>query len=94
MARKTEEEMFDLIDQWEASKLTQSAFCESHELSMSTFTYWRGKYLDSKNDETSDFVKLEPEWSSSLEVVYPNGVKVRLPERTSLSEVRILIQLV
>lgn len=69
MARKTEADMFPLISEWEESKATQAAFCESHNISMSTFTYWRGKYLETKNHESFDFVKLEPEWSTSLEVV-------------------------
>jgi len=94
MARKTEAEMFPLISEWEESKATQAAFCELHNITMSTFAYWRGKYLESKDHQPPGFKKLELEWSTSLEVVYPNGVKIRLPERMSLSEVRMLIQLV
>ena len=94
MARKTEEDMFPLMDRWEESQDTQAAFCEANDIPLSTFTYWRGKYLESRNERHSVFTKLEPEWASSLELVYPNGVKVRLPESTSLSDVRMLIQLV
>ena len=94
MAHKSESDMFPLMDQWEESKATQAEFCKAHDIPLSTFTYWRGKYLASKSQQSPGFVKLEPGWTSSLEVVYPNGVKLRLAESTSLSEVRMLIQLV
>lgn len=94
MARKTEAEMFVLMNQWEESGTTQAAFCEAHQITLSTFSYWRGKYLKSTNPPPSDFVKLAPEWPSSLEVVYPNGVKVCTSNHLDFAILRALIQLI
>lgn len=94
MSRKTESEMYPLMERWEESLTPRTVFCEEHKIPLSTFSYWRSRYLRSKEQEPSGFVKLEPEWLLSLEIVYPNGVKVRLPEKTSLSDLRTLIELV
>ena len=31
------------LQAWEASGLTQSAYCEQHRLKLATFTYWRAR---------------------------------------------------
>lgn len=98
MARKTQSEMFPLMEQWEDSTSTQQAFCSAHNLSLATFSYWRTRYLRRQAEPVSapptGFVELHPECSGELEVIYPNGVRVRVGEKLPLSDLRALIQLV
>lgn len=94
MARKTASEMFPLMELWEEGSDSREVFCGLHHISLSAFAYWRGRYLDSKKEKHSGFVEIQPEWSSSLEGTYPNGVKIRLPQDTSLADLRVLIELV
>lgn len=35
------------IETWQASELSQAAYCQQHQLKLSTFTYWRTKFKDS-----------------------------------------------
>lgn len=94
MARKTAQEMYPLIEQWESSGASQEDFCNSHDITLSTFTYWRGKYRKSSQVEESSFIELHPSCCSSLEVIYPNGVKIRLPQDASASDLQVLIGLI
>ena len=42
--RKTDREMYPLVEQWLESGETQLTFCDSHNLTISTFSYWVRKY--------------------------------------------------
>jgi transposase-like protein len=101
MARYTESEMFPIIKKWESTTESQSSFCQRHDIGMSTFSYWRSRYSKSKNisrhkGDTPHFTQLVAKDSSSpqLEIIYPNGVKIRLSESSSLADLQALIQLV
>jgi hypothetical protein len=43
-----QEEMFTLLDQQLKSGLSQLQFCQNHQISIATFSYWRKKYLMKK----------------------------------------------
>jgi len=77
---KSQAEMFPLIERWQSSSLSQSAFCLEHDVSLSTFGYWRSKYMKSM-DTDGDFISIEAEHTPSrLEVLFPNGVRVFLDQ--------------
>lgn len=87
--------MFAIIEQWESSQESREAFCQSHNLSVSTFSYWRTKYAKAKKQAGEPgFVQLQACMSDNLEVIYPNGVRVKVPQGSSLADLRALIQLV
>lgn len=94
--QRNREEMFALIEQWKESSEPRKAFCQKHGLAESTFSYWYSKYRKSTNNsgQPGGFVNVQPSLHDNLEVVYPNGVKIRLPQDTSLADLRALIQLV
>ena len=93
--RRSKEEMFPLLEEWENCNESREAFCQRHHLQLSTFGYWRTKYVQAnKLPRASGFVKLSPPLQDPLEVEYPNGVKLRLPANTSLADLQALIQLV
>jgi hypothetical protein len=62
--QRREPEMFVLVAEYESSGLTRQDFCEQHNLKLATFTYWRTKYLASKNEPATGFVSLVPEQKS------------------------------
>ena len=95
--QKRQEEMFSTIEKWKQGSLSRKSFCREHHIAPSTFSYWYSKYTRSQGSDSrqgSGFIKVEPAFQSSLEVFYPNGVKIRLPQDTSVSDLRALIQLV
>ena len=58
--KKSQDEWLRLARAWEASGLSQRAFCQKHKLKLATFGYWRARYL--RAEEPSEvFVRLSPE---------------------------------
>ncbi len=87
--------MFELMKEWESSGLDRPSFCARHGLKLSTFSYWRTRYRKSQGQAKAEgFVAIPPTLSSSIELVYPNGVKLVLPESTTCSTIAALIHLV
>jgi len=86
-----ERDMFSLIALWEQSKEPQASFCSTHGVSLSKFGYWRSKWLafqsSSEVDKVSSFVPIVAnkaktsglEDSLGYEIIYSNGVRLRLP---------------
>lgn len=94
--QRNREEMFALIEQWKESSEPRKAFCQRHHIAPSTFSYWCTKYakVNGTSQQAGGFVEVQPSLRDSLEVIYPNGVKIKLPQDVSLSDLRTLIQLV
>lgn len=93
--RRKEEEMFSLIRQWEESKKGRATFCSEYGLTVATFSYWRTKYLRAlKSDTSGEFVELKPLTPIPIEIIYPNGVIIRLPQSSSSSDLKALIRLI
>ncbi|MGL1885812.1 MAG: transposase [Reichenbachiella sp.] len=87
--------MFPLITEWEASQENQYQFCDSRGLSPSVFSYWRKKYLEDQTPDNPSFTEILPEVDAKIEVCYPNGVKVNLPQSgSSLATIQALLRLV
>lgn len=57
--RRTSSEMYALMSAYEESGQSRQAFCETHDLKLATFGYWRTRYLREKK-EGSGFVSLIP----------------------------------
>ena len=92
--RKTIAEMFPLIAEWASSTQTQLEFCRLRGLRPSTFSYWHKKYREAYSNESSCFTEVLPAVGSKIEICYPNGVKVRLPEEgSSLAMIQALLRL-
>lgn len=98
----TKKQMYALIRKWKSSGLAQVNFCQEHQISISTFGYWRKKYLreetTSENKSQMIPVHIQPQeimetvnQSESLEIVYPNGVRIVCPARIETSRVKDLI---
>ena len=78
--RKDGKQMFGMIEDWSQSGKTQKEYCQERGLYLSVFGYWLRKYREQRESTGPSFVKLETFGSSmGLEIVYPNGVILRLP---------------
>lgn len=63
---------------WRESGLSQKAFCHQSGIKLGTFAYWVAK---SKEEKKHGFIPLVSERSNrsvEYEVIYPNGVKVKI----------------
>ncbi len=94
MARKTKEEMFPIISEWESSTENREAFCKSRGISLATFSYWRTQYRSAQRS-IEGFTEIKPVTSSSISIIYPNGVQVNLPSsEASMTTIKVLIHLI
>ncbi len=90
------EQMFNLIEQWQQSSLTQNAFCEQQSVKYHVFHYWYKRYREQQvvtNDESS-FVKLQiakPITDGSVEIIYPGGIRLIFHEPVSCNYLKALI---
>ncbi|QCR22342.1 IS66 family insertion sequence element accessory protein TnpB [Pontibacter sp. SGAir0037] len=76
-----QEKMLHLVEVYEQSGQSQRAFCQEQGLKVSQFIYWIHKVRKEKQP-ASGFMQLSAERAASyLEVIYPNGVQVRVDSR-------------
>jgi transposase-like protein len=91
----SQDKMFPLVKQYYESSLSINVFCKKNKLSASTFRYWIQQYKRSDAaDDQPTFVKVveTSPLSSSLEIVFPNKVSVRISS-ADLSLVKALINI-
>ena len=87
--------MAALVAKWEASGLSQTAFCQQESIHLHTFNYWKVKLTKEPTaEEQSGFMPLNiiksgPE--GHIEVFYPNGTRLHLPYGTPASYVKELL---
>ena len=90
------EQMFEIVEQWKQSGLSQRAFCEQRSLKFHTFYYWykRHKQQSSMGNNQSAFVKLQmvkPAAASSVEVYFPGGIRLVFHEPVSSGYLKSLV---
>ena len=95
-------EMYALIRKWESSGLAQLKFLEQSGISKSTFGYCRKRYLEEHGPSKADSGRLIPikvnsdknpsmSEGQSLEIIYPNGVRLLCPAGMNLASIKELI---
>ncbi|MFS1524822.1 IS66 family insertion sequence element accessory protein TnpA [Microbulbifer sp. 2304DJ12-6] len=63
------------IGAWKNSNLSQAAYCQQHELKLSTFTYWRNK----QNKPRPKLMPVPmPALEASVELALPGGIQMQL----------------
>jgi len=79
-ARWSKTTMYRMIEQWQESEMTQTAFCRDEKISKSVFLYWRRKYKHEKKGSSFLPVYVQPDRkvieSNVVEIHYPNRVRV------------------
>lgn len=93
--KELHERMMAMIDDWQASGLTQRVYCANKEVSYSVFHYWYGLYRK-KNTVTGDFLPVKVTSAPSKEqltIIGTSGIKVQLPlSSQSIDFVKQLLQ--
>ncbi len=91
------QQMFELIEQWKQSGLSQNAFCEQQSIRFHKFYYWYKCYRsqhETIDNNSERFVKLKiekPAVASSVEIHFPEGVRVLFHEPVSSNYLKTLI---
>jgi hypothetical protein len=90
----TLDEMRPIIERWEVSGLTKKEFCDQQQIAPSVFYYWYKKYKT--QDNSSGFIPIKIKsttYGDHLEIIYPNGVKLKLSPDVSPAMLRQYIYL-
>jgi transposase-like protein len=92
----SKDKMFPLVEQYQQSGLSISAFCKKNKLAASTFRYWIEQYNSSeKLLNKSSFIGLKTTVPAcpSIEIIYPNKVSIRVGAATDFTFLKALINL-
>jgi hypothetical protein len=83
--------MYELVQQWKNSGLSQAKYAAQHSLTLVKFRYWIKK-LKEPMDSESGFVQLNGFSQQNISLRYPNGVELLLPAQTPVSVLKDLIR--
>jgi len=89
-------QMFALVEECLASGQNKKKFCYEKGISEHIYYYWQKKYLQSNKCSHEGFLPVEVKGSaiqSSIEIEYPNGIRVRLGSDVTQQLLRSLITL-
>jgi len=83
------------IEAWSGSGLSQAAFCERHDLALSTFQWWRRRLAERKHNEPGGFVEVRVASESRspgdpVRLTFPSGLRLYVPrgwDRRDLVEI-------
>jgi len=84
--------MYPVIEQWQSSGLSKVAFCDQHGIAKSVFFYWHKRYNSDR--EPGGFLPIkigsnnQVSANTFIEIQYPNGIVLRLPEHTPQTIIR------
>lgn len=84
--KRSKTEMFRIVEEWQNSDLSMAGFCKQRGIAKSAFYYWKKRYKEEQS--TGGFVPIKVDKGnhssnpSVIEITYPNGVIVRLPNQT------------
>lgn len=94
--KRTQPEWFSLIELYNNAAITAKVFCQQEGIRLSNFYYWRKRYrsLDAGFIPLAITGKAISRGSDSgYEIVYPNGVILRLAQPVPLNVLSPLLRL-
>jgi transposase-like protein len=87
-------EMFKLVEELESSGRDRQLFASQHGISLSKLDYWRHRYHHQSQESPSGFIELKSApIESPVEIIYPNGVTLRLSGNYGPIRLRELVTL-
>ena len=97
--RKTIAEATTMMENRQSSGLSVQAFCEAENINLATYYYWRKRLQLNDNPATSRLIPVCIEKPGqhpgrnmeSLELTYPNGVRLSVPPGCELNLIRELV---
>lgn len=95
--KHTREEMFSIIEEWELSGMNKKQFCAQKGIGEWIFYYWVKQFKSYREEAACGFVPMKAKFSQAhtkaISVLYPNGVRVELPETVPMNQVLALVHL-
>lgn len=99
MQKSNQQKMFESINHWQQSGLSQKAWCENHNITYSTFHYWYKRYRNqhgdiSPKDPAEGFVQLlvgDDPGSGWCELVWGEGRKLVFHQPVSAEFLKALM---
>lgn len=90
---EVQQQMFNQIEQWQQSGLTQKAFCEQVNVPYHVFHYWYKRYRTVNGKASPSFIKLAVPSSDTpfVELLLPDGKKLLFHQPLSLDYLKALI---
>lgn len=92
------QEMFELIEQCQASEQTNKTFCKAHNINPAVFYYWQKRYREQQQEESAGFMQVkvnkDRQAAADMYIEYPNGVRLHVSTETDLSTLQQLIRLI
>lgn len=85
------EEMLAHVAAYRNGDMTKAEYCATHDINLHTMAYWCAK--SGKMEPEGGFTALLAVSDMTIDLHYPNGVKLSLPIGTPLSEVAACIHL-
>jgi len=71
--------MFNLVEQWQQSGISQQQFSDDHNIKLPTFSYWVKKYREQK---TTDIGFTKVDLSSSTDTPTAARIEIELADGT------------
>lgn len=93
-SKDVQQQMFEYIDQWQQSGLTQKSFCQKVNLSYHIFHYWYKRYRDKSIKPSSSFIKLDVSAMSvaaHAELILADGKRLLFHQPVSADYLKTLI---
>ena len=93
------EEAITMMENQQSSGLSIQAFCVAVNINPATYYYWRKRQKLNENPESSRLIPVCIEKSiqhsgtnsANLELTYPNGVRLSIPQSYELNLIRELV---
>jgi hypothetical protein len=93
MTKKEKRElMFDMVERWQASGLSQARFAIQEGCHLAKFQYWIKKY-HAPLDQSNDFIQIGGLPGANIHLRLPNGVELSLPAQTPVAYLMSLVQI-
>jgi transposase-like protein len=87
--------MLNMIKTSLESGLSNKSFCKQQGISDAVFYYWLKRYQQKMLPEEERFIPIQvktiPALIKEIEICYPNGVRIKIPEGIDVSLLRSLI---
>jgi transposase-like protein len=92
---RSQQEWFALIEQYQASGITVKEFCKTQGVHPSNYYYWMKRFGKKEPDFAPLKISTKGQVAGSAfyELVYPNGLTLRLGQRVGLGELSQLLRL-
>ena len=92
--QEVQQQMFNLIKQWEQCDLSQKAFCKQSDLPYHVFHYWYKRYRLNGIKKTASFIKLKvspANINAPVELILPDGKRLLFHQSISSDYLKAVI---